>query len=117
MERRNDAHSIHIEKFSAQLRNRRRDLKHGLRGKGAETADDFRTDGGELSSQKWIAGRDFVRFGIAVVRRPAFQDVADVDVFALEIDGFDDLREKLAGASDERQTLLVFVEARRFTDE
>ena len=117
VERGNDADSVHIEKFAAQLRNRRRSLEDGLRGKGAETADDFRFDGGELPSKKWITSGNFIRLGIAIVRRPAFENVADIDLFALQIDGFDDLGEKLAGAADERQALLVFVVAGSFTDE
>src|SRR6266850_2533341 len=61
-----------------------------------------------------ITGSNLIRFRVSVVGRPAFQDVADVNVFALEGDGFDDLRQKLARAAHEGQTLLIFVVARRF---
>ena len=117
MECRDHSHAVHVEKLSAQPRNRRSGLKHRLRGKGAKTAHDFRADGRELLLQERIAGGDFVRLGIAVFRRTAFQDIADVDVFTLEIDRLDDLRQQLARAADERQALLVFVVARRFADE
>src|SRR5205085_11907167 len=44
-------------------------------------------------------------------------DVADEDVFALHADGFDDLIQKLPGASDEWPPLRVLICARRFADE
>ena len=66
----------------------------GLCGERPEAADDLGTDDRELLLQEWIAGGDFIRFRIAVVRRPALQDVADVDVFAFQIDRLDDLREQ-----------------------
>ena len=49
-------------------------------------------------------------------RRAAFQDVADVDVLALNACGFDDLRQKPACFTNEGQTLLVFFVTRRFSD-
>src|SRR5262249_25479047 len=66
---------------------------------------------------KWIASGDFVRFGVTIFRRPAFEDVADVNIFTLETDGLDDLRQQLARPADKRQTLLIFVIARSLADE
>ncbi len=60
---------------------------------------------------------DFVRLRIAVLRRAALDDVRDVDVLAREVDRFDDLRQQLAGAADERDALHVLVGARRLADE
>ena len=47
--------------------------------------------------------------GIAVARRPALHDVRDVDVVAREPDAFDELRQQLSRAPDERLTLQVFL--------
>src|SRR5262249_41411826 len=117
MERCNDAHSIQIEKFPAQPRDRRDRLNHCLRGKCTEAANDLRTNRSKLFFQKWIASGNFIRFGITIFRRPAFEDVADVYIFTLEIDGLDDFRQQLARPADKRQTLLIFVIARGLADE
>src|SRR5262245_17893210 len=117
MERCDNTHAIHIEKLPAQLGNRRGNLKHRLSSKCAEAADNLRPNRCELAPEEWIARGDFIRLGIAIIRRPAFQDIADVDVFAFEVDGFDDPGQQLACASDKRKTLLVFVETGGFADE
>jgi hypothetical protein len=70
-----------------------------------------------LPSKKRITGCDFVWFGVAILRRATFENVADVDILTFDINGFNDLCKKLAGASDERKTLLVFVVAGSFTHE
>src|SRR5262249_49930890 len=88
-----------------------------LSGKCAKAANDLRTDRGKLLFQKWITGGDFIRFGITIFRRPAFEDVADVNIFTLEVDGLDDLRQQLTRPADKRQTLLVFVIPRSLADE
>jgi hypothetical protein len=105
----NDANAIHIDESAAQFRNRCWRLEDRLRGKRSETADDFRANDGKLLFQKWITRSDFVRLGISIVRRPALQDVADVNIFSLEIDRLDNFRQQLPGASNKRQTLLIFV--------
>jgi len=64
----------------------------------------------------------FVRLGSAVLGRPALHHVADVDVFAAQLDALflggalDHLRQQLTGASDEWDTLRVLVGARAFAD-
>src|SRR5262245_46168947 len=99
MERGNHANSIDIVEPSTQLGYRRRSLHDGLRRKCSETANHLGTDHCELPAEKWIACADFVRLRIAIIRRPALQDVADVDVVAFEIDGLDDLRQQLSRPS------------------
>ncbi len=71
----------------------------------------------DLLEEERLARRHFVGLGIAVARRPALDDVRDVDVGALEADRLDDLRQQLPGASDERLALEVLVGARRLADE
>ena len=53
-----------------------------LRGRPAEADDRLRRDHIELAEQIRRAGRDFVVLGLAIFRRAAFHDVADVNVFA-----------------------------------
>ncbi len=71
----------------------------------------------DLAVEERLAGRDLVRLRIPVLRRPALDDVGDVDVRALELNGLDDLREQLPGASDERLAEAVLVGARRLAHE
>src|SRR6185503_173281 len=67
--------------------------------------------------QERFAALDFIRFGIAVLRRPALDHVGDVDVVARQADRLDDFRQQLPGAADERNALDVLVAARRLADE
>ena len=73
--------------------------------------------------KKLAADFHLVRFGSAVAGRPALHHVADVDVFAAQLDALflggalDHLREQLTGAPDEWDALRVFVGARAFADE
>ena len=117
MKCRNDAHSIQVVELASQLRNGRRCLKNRLCCERAETADDLRADRLKLFLQKRIAGRNLVGLRIPIIGRTAFQNVADVHVFTRQSNRFDDLREKLTGATDKRQPLPIFVEAGSFTNE
>ena len=117
MESRNHPHSVHVEELASQPRNRRRGLKHRLRRKSTETTDDLRTDGRELLFHKRIAGGNFIRFGIAILRGPALEDIADIDILTFEANGLDNLRQQLTGPADERQALLVFIVTRSFAYE
>ena len=62
-------------------------------------------------------GLDFIRFRIAVLRRTALDDVRDVDVLPPQVDRFDDLRQQLAGPTNERLALQILVPPRRLADE
>ena len=117
MESGDHAVSILVVELSAQFGYRRNGLHHCLGRERAQAANDLRLDDSELLSKKWIARGDFVRLRIAIVGRTALQHIADVDILTFDVDRFDDLGQQLARASDERQTLLVLIEARRFTDE
>src|SRR5690348_18387884 len=48
---------------------------------------------------------------------PALQDIGNVYFAAIEVHRLDNFRQQLAGASDKRFTLLVFIRSWRFTDE
>ncbi len=64
-----------------------------------------------------LARLDLVRLRVAVAGRAALEHVRDVDVAALEPDLREQLLEQLPGLADERETLLVLVEAGRLADE
>src|SRR5688500_4514287 len=98
-------------------RDRRVGLEQALRRELAERDNNLRPDRVNLPEQERLALLHFVRLWIAVARRPALDDVGDVDVFAPQIDGLDDFRQELSGAADERLPLDVFIRAGRFADE
>src|SRR5215467_12267407 len=104
-----------IEPLAAELRDSTICLQKRLCGDSAKTNDHFRRDHFELPEQKWRTGGDFVFFGRAILRRTAFHDVANVDIFALQTHSFDHLSEKSSGAAYKGQTLRVFVGARTFS--
>ena len=84
-----------------------------LRREGAQRHDHLRLDDVDLAEQELLARLHFVRFRIAVLRRPALDHVGDVDVFPLQADRLDDLRQLLPGAADKRDALDIFVAAWR----
>src|SRR5436190_1338734 len=117
VEGRNQLGAAEIEDAAAQARDRVVAPEQRLRGERAERHDHARADGVDLLEEERLARRDLVRLGIAVPRRAAFDHVGDVDLIALEIDRQDHLRQELTGLADKRDPLLVFVRARRLTDE
>ena len=88
-----------------------------LRREVAERRDDHRLDQLDLAEEVALARLDLVRLRVAVAGRPALEDVRDVDVAARHPDLREQLLEQLPGLADERQALLVLVEARRLADE
>src|SRR6185312_3394198 len=102
---------------AAEARDGRVRAQEALRGELAERDDHARADGRELLLEEGLALGDLVGLGVAVARRAALQDVADVDVAAGEAHGFDHLGQELAGGADERLAGAIFVGAGRFADE
>ena len=82
-----------------------------------ERHDDGRLDQLDLAPQPRLAALDLLRMRIAVLRRPALQDVGDEDVVALKADPLEQRRQQLAGGSDERDSLLVLLLAGGLADE
>ncbi len=70
-----------------------------------------------LSKHERRTGGDFVLLWSSVGGRTAFHDVADVNLIAGELDGFDDFGEQLSGGSHERQPLSILVCPRSFAHE
>ena len=116
MERGDQLGAAVVVDAAAQAGNRIERAQQRLRREFAERHDHLGLDEVDLPEQKRLARRDLVGLRIAVLGRPAFDDVGDVHVVARQADGLDDLREELAGAADERDALDVFVRARRLAD-
>src|SRR5262245_45105815 len=88
-----------------------------MRRELAKSDDHLRLHRIDLTKQEWLALLHFVRFGITVAGRPALDHVGDVDILTPEVDRFDDLRQQLSRAADERLALNVFVCPWRLTHE
>ena len=82
-----------------------------------ERHDDGRVEDLELAPQVRGAGRDLVRLRVAVVGRPALDDVGDEHVLAPPADRGEELDQEVAGPADEWPALPVLVEARPLADE
>src|SRR5262245_41887918 len=103
MERRNQLGAAVVENTAAKAGNRVEGSQQRLRAELAERDDHFRPDHVDLLKQKGLAGGNLVRFGIAILRRPALDDVRDVDVLPRNLEALlDDVGEQLARAPDER---------------
>ncbi len=98
-------------------------IEQGFHGGCAEDANGFGLDGHELAVEELAADFHFVGLRGTIFGRAAFDDVADVDVIAFELDAFfgggvlNHLREQLASAADEGQALLIFIGTRTFANE
>jgi hypothetical protein len=62
------------------------------------------------------AGVGLDRFRHAILRRPAFHNIGDVNLVAAQAHGDDHVVEQLAGAADEGQTLRILIGARAFAN-
>jgi hypothetical protein len=106
-----------IEPLAAELGDATIGLEQSLCGARTEANDNFGRDGIELAEEEGRASGDLIFLGQAIFRRPAFYDVADVDVLAAESHGFDHLVQKFSGAADKGQPLRVFIGAGTFANE
>ena len=88
-----------------------------FRGRFAQGDDDLRPDQGDLAQQVGRAAFDLGLLGHAVVGRPAFNNVGNIDVGAFEGHSGDDLGQKLAGPPDEGAALKIFIPAGPLADE
>lgn len=86
-------------------------------GKAAQRADGLRLDNLDLAIQKRRVDPDLFRQRVAVVGRTVFNEVGDVDLLSLKLDGFDETFENAAGRPAERPALPSFGFARRLADQ
>src|SRR3954454_19694774 len=99
------------------LRDPRLPAGEELRREVAERRDDDRLDERDLPEEMGLARLDLVELRIAIARRAALEDIRDVDVGARHPDPAEQPLEQLSRLADERDALLVLVEARRLADE
>ncbi len=88
-----------------------------LRREVAERRDHLRANELDLAEEVRLAQLDLVGLGVAVSRRAALEDVRDVDLGPREADALEQAVEQLPGLADERDPLLVLVEAGSLADE
>jgi hypothetical protein len=65
----------------------------------------------------FAATATLVRLGLAVARRPALQDVADINILAPHSHGGDDARQELTRNADEWLATAVFIRSGCFAHE
>ena len=85
--------------------------------KVAERTDYQRFHDRNLLLEKYTAKLDLRGLGIAVIRRPALQNICDVNILAAESDSRQQLFQQFSSLPDERYSLLVFVVPWRLTNE
>ncbi len=103
---------------SPELAHRGLGAEHVVGGMQSERDHDARVHELDLAVEERRAELLFLGPRIAVLRRPALEDVRDVDVRSSEAHALrDDVGQELSRPTDEGDSLLVFVVARRFADE
>ena len=102
---------------AVHLRDSRRLAGEEFRREIPERRDQGGLDQLDLSPEMRLTRLDLLRQRVTVSRRPALQYVADPHVVARHPDPFEQLDEELPGGADERNAVLVLVEARRLAHE
>src|SRR5205807_1571191 len=106
-----------VVQLAAKFPNGERGFQEVHRGGASQRADAARCDELDLSFEVLAAKFGFIALRRAIAGRAAFEDVADVNVLALEAHGADDPGQELPCLADKRLALGVFIGAWRFADE
>ena len=80
MEERKEREFFEVEHLPPHSGNADFAFQERLCGPVAEGADNFRADQGNLFQEKWLAGVDFLRFGITIVGWATLDHIGDVDI-------------------------------------
>lgn len=104
------------EEAAAHFRDGLRRVEEVLGGDGSPADDEVGIDDSQLSIQPFAALRGFFGGRIAIPGGTAAEDIADVQILAFELHGFDDFIHELSGTTDKRFALLVFVGAGGFAE-
>src|SRR4030067_1002059 len=83
-------------------------LKKRLGSKSPQGTDDVGLNGLDLLHQKRRTTPDLIGLWVPILRRAAFDDIGDVDLLSLEMNGLNDLGQKLPRLSDKRSSLNIF---------
>jgi len=113
----NHPDSMEVKDPSSKDRDLFRCLKKRLSGESSKGTDDFGLNDLNLLQKERAAGGNLFRFWVPVLRRPAFDDIGDVDLFTFEANGLEDLRQKLPGLSYEGSTLNIFFISRALANQ
>src|SRR5262245_4094688 len=118
MEGRHQLDAVEIEPLAAQPGDRGLGAQQRLGRELPERDHDFGSNQLDLPAQEGLARVDLVGLGVAVPRRPALDDVADVDVLPAKPHALrDDLGQQLSGAADEGLAAQVLVVPRALSHE
>ena len=112
-----DLHAVEVDHPAAELADGRIDLQQVLRGAGAKATYELRLDDRQLGVEVLAAVGRLHRQRRTIVRRPAAEDVHDVNVLAAKLHAFgDDVGKQLTRPADKRFALPIFVRARGLAD-
>ena len=93
MVRDDERNSVVLMDGTAKLSNWCFCVEKSLGSEGPERNDYFRLDELQLPYEIRTAGSHFIRQRISVARWPVLENVADENIFALEVDGGENFRE------------------------
>jgi len=92
-------------------------LEKGLGSEGSQRTDHFRLDRLDLPEEKGTTAFDLIRLWIPILRGAAFDDIRDVNLFPLKMNGLEDPCQKLPGSSNKGPPLYVFVVTGALSDD
>ncbi|HEY9226150.1 MAG TPA: hypothetical protein VIP11_05855 [Gemmatimonadaceae bacterium] len=102
--------------LATQLADRSLRVKKRLRSERTQRQNDFRPNKLDLSNEIRAARFNLIWQRVPVSRRPMLQHVADVHLFARQIDRRENFCEQLTRSADERTSRFIFSRARSFAD-
>src|SRR5581483_613118 len=114
--RHDQGYSVVAVHSTTEFADRQLRLQKRLGGECSEGQNDLGADQLDLADQIWTAGCHLVRQRVTITRRAVFEDVADENVFALQVDGSQNLGQELTGSSHERVAGQILLLAWRFTN-
>jgi hypothetical protein len=113
----NNLDPAQVKDLSTKARNLAIRFKKGLGGKGPKGTDDVRPDDMDLLQEKGLTTLNFIGFRVPILRRSTFNNVGDIDLLSLEMDGLNDFGQELSCLSNKKPSLNVLVITRAFSDE
>ena len=112
-----DHEVLHVERLRFHLGNADLAFQQCLSRPITKRTHELGPDHLDLLHEKRFTSFHFIRFRVAVVRRPALDDVRDIDLVARKIRRRQQIVEEFTRSPHERLPLLIFIEPRRFADE
>jgi poly(A) polymerase len=116
MQHRKNEEVLHLKMLPPYLGDSDLLAQKSLGGKVTQGADHAGFNEFDLFPEMGHAGLNLDGFRISIFRRPAFQDVRDVDILASQPDRGEEFAQQLPGLTDEGPALPILVETRRLSD-